>query len=55
MARVKFDLLEGDRWDGNELQVLGYTRQQIKNYCTYSWIRVIGKNGKTPIYERVIV
>ena len=55
MARVKFDLLEGDRWDGNELQVLGYTRQQIKNYCTYGWIKVIGKNGKTPIYERIIV
>jgi len=55
MARVKFDLLKGDSWSGNELQELGYTRQQIKNYCTYGWIKVVGKNGKTPIYERVIV
>ena len=54
-SRIKFDLLKGDRWDGNELQALGYTRQQIKNYCTYGWIKVVGKNGKTPIYERVTV
>ena len=54
-SRIKFNLLKGDSWSGNELQALGYTRQQIKNYCTYGWIKVIGKNGKTPIYERIIV